>query len=477
MNKVVRRKSIQTVQKSLIAGIGLVMASGCVGDIPGSSPSDDGPEIGSTQSRITMGRMAVEEGLTIGTTAIVSSIERQLGESTIAFVFEAGTSMAPPAPSIACPFIPQVQASATQGCRELAERARDSAYVRMSAELDRGPQAAALQTQGDPELYSFISLWHQQGSFSGVDGEVVRAETLLRNAGVCDQTITGVQSSRLAGYEEGRSLYIAEMNKIRPGIARTECDYDRALIAPALASAESLVKATLQARPLCDGFVPNGANVAAEFDQAKLGYEFGMVEGLRDQATLSSQELFETWTCEVPMEPERPTPGLGDPLVVDLDGDGITPTFIRDGVSFDMGGTGVIAKVAWPSGDDALLTIDLNDNGAIDNGRELFSNYMRGPGNARFADGFEALAMYDRRAMGGNDDQVIDEKDRVYEKLLVWRDANRDGHSSPDELLALADTDVASISLKTNESSKRLGDALLSKQSGQVGELWLQLDY
>ena len=59
--------------KKLIAGLSLALASGCVvGDVGDNSPFDEGPEIGSSQSKITMGRMAIKEGLTIGTQTVRS---------------------------------------------------------------------------------------------------------------------------------------------------------------------------------------------------------------------------------------------------------------------------------------------------------------------------------------------------------------------------------------------------------------------
>ena len=48
--------------------------------------------------------------------------------------------------------------------------------------------------------------------------------------------------------------------------------------------------------------------------------------------------------------------------------------------------------------------------------------------------GFKALAMYDRRYYGGNNDDVIDAKDTVFSKLRVWVDSNHNGVSEPGEL-------------------------------------------
>ncbi len=51
--------------------------------------------------------------------------------------------------------------------------------------------------------------------------------------------------------------------------------------------------------------------------------------------------------------------------------------------------------------------------------------------------GFEALAQYDL-----NDDGVIDENDAIFDKLMVWVDANGDGVSDKGELKTLKELGV-----------------------------------
>jgi hypothetical protein len=98
-----------------------------------------------------------------------------------------------------------------------------------------------------------------------------------------------------------------------------------------------------------------------------------------------------------------------DPLVFDLDGDGIETTGIDDGVFFDLDGDGVAEKTSFVSGDDFVLSRDHNGNGRIDSGKELF-------GDANGArDGIEELKRFDL-----NRDGVIDRSDPVFKELRLF---------------------------------------------------------
>ncbi len=62
------------------------------------------------------------------------------------------------------------------------------------------------------------------------------------------------------------------------------------------------------------------------------------------------------------------------PLVVDLDGDGVETTTVEKGTHFDHDGNGFAERSGWVGKDDGLLVRDINNNGLIDDGTELFGN-------------------------------------------------------------------------------------------------------
>ncbi|MCA3586398.1 MAG: hypothetical protein IOD03_22390, partial [Methylocystis sp.] len=71
--------------------------------------------------------------------------------------------------------------------------------------------------------------------------------------------------------------------------------------------------------------------------------------------------------------------GVDDPLMLDLDGDGIeTGSLSQSSAFFDMDGDGFAEKTAWVDADDGLLALDRDGDGRINDSGELFG----GPGRA-----------------------------------------------------------------------------------------------
>lgn len=62
------------------------------------------------------------------------------------------------------------------------------------------------------------------------------------------------------------------------------------------------------------------------------------------------------------------------PLILDLDGDGVETIGTNSGVYFDHANDGFKENTGWVGKDDGLLVRDINGNGQIDNGTELFGN-------------------------------------------------------------------------------------------------------
>lgn len=124
-------------------------------------------------------------------------------------------------------------------------------------------------------------------------------------------------------------------------------------------------------------------------------------------------------------------------------------------IRFDLMGTGEKIRTGWVKPGDALLALDLDGNGSIDSGLELFGEYTKGAaavkvGSKSFDSGFHALGQYDLDKSG-----AIDAKDAIFGKLLVWRDQNQDGVSQKGELKSLVDVGVVSISLAYAKSGTK----------------------
>ena len=131
-----------------------------------------------------------------------------------------------------------------------------------------------------------------------------------------------------------------------------------------------------------------------------------------------------------------------DPLVFDLDGDGIETVAVGAGVLFDHNADNIATGTGWIKSDDGLLVRDINANGTIDSGRELFGDRTLLSSGATAANGFAAL-----RDLDANADGRIDSSDSAFAELKVWRDLNQDGFSQVDELTTLADVGIAAINL------------------------------
>jgi hypothetical protein len=149
------------------------------------------------------------------------------------------------------------------------------------------------------------------------------------------------------------------------------------------------------------------------------------------------------------------TPRSVSPIIVDVDGSGFRLTSQTDGVWFDFFDNGRKIKISWTANHstNAFLVLDRNGNNQIDNGKELFGNLSPQPTSAA-ANGFIALAEFDKPAKGGNNDGAIDAHDAVFPLLRLWQDANHNAISEPSELRSLPELGLASLDLTYKESKR-----------------------
>ena len=137
-----------------------------------------------------------------------------------------------------------------------------------------------------------------------------------------------------------------------------------------------------------------------------------------------------------------------DPLALDLDGDGVETVGLSANIHFDHDGDSFKELSGAIAADDGLLVLDLNGDGQIDSGAELFGNNTLLADGTLAAHGFVALAELD-----SNSDGIIDDKDSRYSELRIWRDLDQDGETDDGELFILEDVGVQSLNTAYSEQT------------------------
>ncbi|MGK8265597.1 calcium-binding protein [Moraxella nonliquefaciens] len=174
-----------------------------------------------------------------------------------------------------------------------------------------------------------------------------------------------------------------------------------------------------------------------------------------------------------PTEPYRPRPDESptqgyikkyyDPIILDLDGNGVgtASKFGYHGAMFDHDGDGVATATGWVDKSDGLLVRDVNGDGKINDGSELFGDNTRLDNGELATSGIEAL-----RDLDDNGDGVIDANDKAFAQLKVWQDKNGDGISSDDELMSLAELGIEKIDLNNKETvNKEVDGGIIKEQA------------
>ena len=142
-----------------------------------------------------------------------------------------------------------------------------------------------------------------------------------------------------------------------------------------------------------------------------------------------------------------------DPIILDLDGDGLETVGLASNVFFDHDGDGVLTKTGWAGKNDALLVWDRNANGTIDTGAELFGDFTVLPNGTLAPNGFAALA-----ALDSNGDGILDASDPAFAELKLWRDTSQDGVSQGGEFISLAEAGIVSLNLANTLKNQNLAN-------------------
>lgn len=140
-------------------------------------------------------------------------------------------------------------------------------------------------------------------------------------------------------------------------------------------------------------------------------------------------EMSRAFTEEYDLNYIRQNATFCDPLVINLGGN--VAEVSDQKFSFDIDHDGILDTISQLSGKSGYLALDLNEDGVINDGSELFGTSS---GN-----GFKDLAKYDSDGNGW-----IDENDDIWSKLLIW---SKDGNGN-DALYHLSEKGVGAISLQ-----------------------------
>ncbi len=439
------------------------------------------------------------------------------------------------APTTTCPYLDKSVEINTQSCRSLVTQAIKEASIQSDTLVGAIEQDVheRHQLELDAEELNWIKGWVGEATMSGIDVGGTHSIDILRDSKACDQAMPPKDSAFKLGQTQGRALLEEAETAVLPTISKAQCNTD--VIATAVyAEARANSSTFIESNPICAGYTAADLAESVDLTQAEVTRGEGVEEGMREAYETLRVRLVSTWKCdacecfadhhgkgdiycfpkgavskaelkyingvdgktsngliheivqsgEVEVIPQEecgaaPIP-VGSPLVVDLDNDGVR--FDKGRIPFDLANTGEMVKMPALSSGDALLVMDLDGNGAIDSGAELFGN-SSDCGAQRCVDGLEALAQHDT-----NRDGMIDAGDAVFAELRLWIDSNRDGRSTPSELLSLQAVEIQTINLTArrdvafadamgNSAIRAMTFVRTDGSSGTIPDVWFSLEF
>lgn len=413
--------------------------------------------------KIDVLRTAIDLGLTVGKEQYLESVSMSLQMKDLANDYE---SEAPSdtddaglgEEAVICPFLKYwdngfVPNGST--CDYISDMAKVESYSELTKALDSKELPSDVKESAHFDEATF---WYEQGAISGIEEERIRVRNDLKKKQFCDQKPTPQQSSHDKGILLGRQLFAAKFNNWLsvngykadyPTMSQPiqVCNVDLAMLEPARSAAVNSLASTLESNPLCPDYEAPTIEGLQAFGQAEIDYAKALQKGVDDEFAIAAVKTFAVTPCNV-----------SDPIVLDLDGDGIEMLPIHKGVNFNLYGTGQQA-VAWVSPDDGFLVFDRNGNGMVDSGLEMFGNV-----DLQHADGFEHMMDLD-----ANGDMKLDDTDPSFRNLMVWRDLNVDGVSQSNELVPLSRLGVDTLDLRTLDVMHFSGGTRIPKVSTATG--------
>jgi RTX calcium-binding nonapeptide repeat (4 copies) len=130
-----------------------------------------------------------------------------------------------------------------------------------------------------------------------------------------------------------------------------------------------------------------------------------------------------------------------DPIILDLDANGIHLSSPTEGVLADVSGTGWLQPVGWVADGDAFLAFDANYNAQIDGVSEIQFTQLT-PGATTDLAGL--------RALDEDGDGALTAADAAWAQLRVWQDGNRNAVAEAGEVRTLSEVGISSINLRSN---------------------------
>ena len=165
------------------------------------------------------------------------------------------------------------------------------------------------------------------------------------------------------------------------------------------------------------------------------------------------------------------------PLIIDLNRDGVKTLPDSVGVVFKFKGNEKVT--GWVDPNDALLVMDKNNDGIINDSSELFGDdYCKDDGTLSL-NGFDGLLDID-----SNNDGIVSHDDLKWQDLKLWQDKNSDGKTQAGELLTLDEVGILSIKLNYSKSEyidenanqhKLISEVIWSDgNNSEVVDVWLK---